>query len=235
MGNDKAFVAYYRVSTDKQGRSGHGLEAQRQAVERFIDGTGSKIVARFEEVESGRNSERPELEAAIRRTRAHGARLVVAKLDRLSRDAAFILGRLRDEKVDFICADMPQADRLNIGIVAVVAEREAQLISKRTKEGLAVARAEGKELGKPENLKDAGRAEGRKESARIRSERADRRARDLADVVEELREEGASSLREIAAGLDGRGITTPRGAAWTATGVKRVLDRLESLTEVRET
>lgn len=229
MSNDKVFVAYYRVSTRKQGRSGLGLEAQRQAVERFIDGNGSKIVAEFKEIESGRSNERPELEKAIRRTRAHGARLVVAKLDRLSRDAAFILGRLRDEKVDFICADMPQADRLNVGIVAIVAEREAEMISQRTREALAELKAAGEELGKPENLMDADRAKGRRVSAEVRSQRADQRARDLADVIEELRDEGASSLREIAAGLDGRGITTSRGSAWTATAVRRLLQRLERL------
>lgn len=228
MPNNKDFVAYYRVSTAHQRRSGLGLAAQRKAVEDLLNGNGSRIVAEFTEVESGRNPARPQLERAIATARLHGAALIVAKLDRLARDAAFLLS-LRDAGVDFVAADMPEANRLTIGILALVAEQEADAISKRTKEALAAAKARGQKLGNPENLDDAARAKGRKVSAEIRAARADRRALDLAPIIGEIREEGGSSLREIATGLDEREIPTARGETWTASAVKRVIDRLQRL------
>lgn len=228
LSNDKAFVAYYRVSTDRQGRSGLGLDAQRKAVEDFLNGNGSNIVAEFTEVESGKNAARPELAKAIAAARLHGARLIVAKLDRLARDAAFLLS-LRDSGVDFIAADMPDANRLTVGILAMVAEAEREAISERTKAALAAAKERGVKLGNPEHLTDADRAKGREVSREIRSARADQRALDLAPIIDEIREEGASSLREIAAALDDRGIPTARGSTWTAAAVRRVLKRLEKL------
>src|SRR3954462_4266703 len=141
-----AFVAYYRVSTERQGRSGLGLEAERKAVEDFLNGGNWRLVAEFTEIESGKHSDRPALAKAFRACRLHGAKLVIAKLDRLSRDAHFLLG-LEKAGVDFVAADMPTANRLTVGIMAMVADEERRLISKRTKEALAAAKARGAQLG----------------------------------------------------------------------------------------
>lgn len=225
--SEKKFVSYLRVSTERQGRSGLGLEAQRRAVADCLNGNGWELVGEFVEVESGRDSERPELAKALACARIHRAQLVVAKLDRLSRDAAFILSALRDADVDFVCADMPQADEMTVGILAVVAEREAKMISERTRKALAEAKARGTKLGNPENLTDEARRKGTRASAEVRGARADRRARDLRGPIDEIRAQGASSLREIAVGLDRRGIPTARGSTWTASAVRRVLRRLE--------
>lgn len=236
MSNDKKFVSYLRVSTAKQGRSGLSIEAQRQAVADLLNGNGSKIVDEFVEEESGRNNDRPQLKQAIATARLHGAKLVVAKLDRLARDAGFLLS-LRDSGVEFVAADLPEANRLAVGVLAVVAEDEAERISQRIKDALAAKKARGEPLGNPDTLpKDPERRrevaqEGARASAKVRSERADRRARDLAPILKEIREEGSTSLREIAAGLNERGIPTARDSKWTASAVKRVLDRLEKLHE----
>src|SRR6516225_10953855 len=137
-------VAYYRVSTARQGRS--GLEAQRQAVADYLNGGDWKIVGEFTEVESGKKSDRPELARALAMCRLHGATLVIAKLDRLSRNAHFLFG-LEKAGVDFVAADMPNANRLTVHLMAVVAEDEAERISKRTKDALAAAKKRGKKLG----------------------------------------------------------------------------------------
>lgn len=224
------FVAYYRVSTEEQGRSGLGLEAQKKAVEDFLGSNGWDLKAEFKEQESGRDNARPELERALAACRAYKATLVVAKLDRLARNASFLLS-LRDSGVEFVAADMPEANRLTVGILACVAEAEAEAISKRTKEALAAAKARGVELGNPENLDQEAREKGAKVSAKVRKARADRRALDLAPVLEEIREDGTTSLRGMARELNDRGIPTARDGTWTATSVKRVLERLEGLKE----
>ena len=131
---------------DKQGKSGLGLEAQKTTVEAFLNGGRWKLGASFTELESGRNNERPQLAAAISGCRVYGAKLVIAKLDRLSRDAHFLLG-LEKAGVDFVAADMPSANRLTVGVMALVAEQEANAISQRTKDALAAARARGVKLG----------------------------------------------------------------------------------------
>jgi DNA invertase Pin-like site-specific DNA recombinase len=229
MRNDnekRRFVAYYRVSTEKQGRSGLGLEAQRKAVEDLLNGNGGWVLsAEFTEIESGKSADRPELVKAIAAARIHGARLIVAKLDRLARNAAFLLS-LRDAGVDFIAADIPEATPLTVGILAVVAEDEARRISKRTKEALAAAKARGVKLGNPENLTDEARRKGAHVSAEVRSDRANQRAADLRPIIQGLRKKGAESLRALARGLNEEGIPTARECAWTPTAVKRVLDRL---------
>jgi len=139
-------VAYYRVSTPKQGRSGLGLEAQRHAVEGYLNGGDWQIVGEFTEIETGKRADRPALAKALAMCRLHGARLVIAKLDRLSRNAHFLLG-LKESGVDFVAADMPNANRLTVGIMAMVAEDEAQRISQRTKAALAAAKRRGVKLG----------------------------------------------------------------------------------------
>src|SRR5919112_1067645 len=140
------FVAYYRVSTEKQGRSGLGLDAQRKAVADYLNGGRWELAAEFTEVESGKNSDRPALAKALQTCRVYGARLVIAKLDRLSRDAHFLLG-LEKAGVDFVAADMPHANRLTVGIMAMVADEERRMISARTKAALQAAKARGMKLG----------------------------------------------------------------------------------------
>src|SRR3954447_16722721 len=157
-----AFVAYYRVSTERQGRPGLGLDAQRKAVEDFLNGGNWRLVAEFKEIESGKHSDRPALAKAFRACRLHGAKLVIAKLDRLSRDAHFLLG-LEKAGVDFVAADMPTANRLTVGIMAMVADEERRLISKRTKGALAAAKKRGVKLGgdRGARLSRAARKDGR--------------------------------------------------------------------------
>ena len=221
------FVAYYRVSTARQGRSGLGLEGQRRAILDHLNGGRWKLVAEFVEVESGRKNGRPELAKALAACRLHGATLIVARLDRLSRNAAFLLA-LRDSNVECIAADMPDANRLVVGVMAMVAEWEAEAVSTRTKAALAAAKRRGVRLGNPAHLTRKARAKGTKASAQVRSRRASERARDLAPTLGELRAKGATSLRALAHGLNERGIPTPRGSAWTAAAVQQVLSRLES-------
>jgi DNA invertase Pin-like site-specific DNA recombinase len=218
------FVAYYRVSTDRQGRSGLGIEAQKAAVSAFLNGGNWSVIAEFVEVESGKRSDRPELGKALHLCRVHNATLVIAKLDRLARDAHFLLG-LEKAGIEFVAADMPSANRLTVGIMAMVAEEERRMISARTKAALAAAKARGKKLGgaRPGGIKDAerGRALGRE----ARVAKAASRAADLRPIIEVIRAEGATSLRAIAAQLNARGIKPARGVEWQANTVKRVLDR----------
>jgi DNA invertase Pin-like site-specific DNA recombinase len=224
MATNGKFVAYYRVSTQKQGRSGLGLEAQRHAVADFLNGGNWKIVGEFTEVESGKRSDRPELAKALAMCRLHGARLVIAKLDRLSRNAHFLFG-LQEAGVDFVAADMPNANQLTVGIMAVVAQDEAKRISERTKAALAAAKKRGTKLGGFRGFVPTARM--RKLSAEALRERTDARASDLAPIIKELQAGGATSLRAIAAGLNERGIPTTRGGEWSSPQVMRILERLD--------
>ncbi len=215
-------VSYLRVSTQKQGRSGLGLEAQRRAVAEFLSGGRGALVAEFVEVESGKRDDRPKLAEAMALCRLHNATLVIAKLDRLSRDAAFLLG-LQKAGVRFVAADMPEANELVVGIMAVVAQAERKMISQRTKAALAAARAGGVKLGTPGNLRNqaAGGEKGRAARIRIAAERA----ADLAPIIADVRATGAVSLRAIAANLNQRGIPAPSGGEWSAVQVRRVAVR----------
>ena len=211
-------VAYYRVSTARQEASGLGLDAQRQAVTAFL--AGSAVVAEFTETESGKRADRPELARAISACRLYGARLVIAKLDRLSRDAHFLLG-LEKAGVDFVAADMPHANRLTVGIMALVAEEERRMISTRTKAALAAAKARGTVLGgyRGHTITPAAGEAGRRSQAA----RADARLADLVPVLDELRAAGVTSLGGVARMLNARGIPAARGGAWTATQIRRVV------------
>ncbi len=223
----RQFVSYLRVSTQRQGRSGLGLEAQRRAVEDFLNGRQWELLTEFVEVETGKDDDRPELARALAACRIHGATLVVAKLDRLARNAAFLLS-LQNAGVEFVCADMPEANRLTVGILAVVAEDEAQRISERTKSALEAAKARGVKLGTPENLTSSARRKGTRASIEVRQRKAQQRARDLRPIIQGLQASGHTSLRGIAAGLEERGIPTPRGKrSWTATQVRRILGRVD--------
>lgn len=206
------FVAYYRVSTDRQGASGLGLEAQRAVVVSFVAGKG-ELAAEFTEIESGRRSDRPELHAALAACQRQRATLVIAKLDRLARNVAFIAG-LMESGVEFVAVDMPEANRLTLHILAAVAEHEREMISQRTKAALAVAKARGTKLGNPNpNLSVA-------IAARVARMAEARRA--VAPLIGRLRAQGMS-LRAIAADLNGRRIPTVTGCQWYASSVANVL------------
>lgn len=220
-------VAYYRVSTAKQGASGLGLAAQRTAVEALCAARGWQLVAPpFTEVESGRRDDRPELAQAIQRCRLTGAKLVIAKLDRLSRNAAFLL-TLRNSGVDFVAADMPDANSLTVGVMALVAQQEREAISERTRQALSAAKARGQRLGNPNGAAALRRA-GKGTTAALdgKRQRADAHAEQLRPVIAELRARGVTSLTGLAAALNADGMRTPRGARWHASSVRNLVRRL---------
>jgi DNA invertase Pin-like site-specific DNA recombinase len=216
------FVSYLRVSTDRQGASGLGLEAQREAVARHVAATGGHIVREFVEIESGRRADRPKLAEALVACRLHGATLVIAKLDRLARNVAFI-SSLMDAGTEFVACDFPQANRLTVHILAAVAEHERTMISERTKAALAAAKARGVRLGNPANL--ANRHEGGAKGRATRTAKADRFARQIRIEIEEARATGCTGLRQIARYLNGKNIPTAAGGTWSAVQVGRVLTR----------
>src|ERR1700681_800047 len=219
------FIAYYRVSTERQGRSGLGLEAQRAAVALYLNGGNWHIAAEFTEIESGRRSDRPELDKALAAARLHRCPLVVSKVDRLTRSVAF-LSRLLEAGVDVRFADLPQIEgatgRFLLQQMAAVAELEAGMISARTKAALAAAKRRGVKLGgdRGARLTAKARAAGR---AAVQ-ERVRNRAMDLAPTIKELQAAGCESLRAIAAGLEERGIPAARGGKWSAVQVSRLLE-----------
>lgn len=206
------FISYLRVSTDRQGEHGYGIDAQRKAVADFLNGGSWQLLGEFVEVESGRRNDRPQLAAALAACRRHKANLVIAKLDRLARNVAFI-ANLMDGKIDFICCDMPEATRLTIHVLAAVAEHEREMIAKRTKDGLRVAKERGVVLGGP--------ALASINSARQRA--AVSRARAIAPVLAEL---AGLSAHAAAAELNTRRVPTPMGRPWSAKTVIRARARV---------
>jgi len=217
------FVAYYRVSTQRQGQSGLGLEAQQEAVKSYLNGGDWNLVAEIQEVESGKRNDRPKLAEALRLCRLHGATLIIAKLDRLARNVAFV-SALMESGVEFVAVDFPQANRLTIHILAAVAEHEAEMISVRTKAALKAAQARGTKLGGYRGYKadDAARAA----ASAARTAKADATAADLAPIIADLRSSGTTSFGGIAAALNDKGIPTAKGGKWQAVQVQRVLARL---------
>lgn len=217
------YVAYYRVSTTRQGQSGLGLEAQRRAVHDFVTSGNGQIVGDFTEIESGRKNERSELAAALAACRMHRATLVIAKLDRLARNVAFV-SALMEAGVEFVAVDFPQANRLTIHILAAVAEHEAELISARTKAALQAARERGAVLGgfRGRVATEADRARGRQ----ARTIAAKAAASDMETILADLRSVGISSSTGLARALNARGIPAPRGGKWSAVQVQRVELRL---------
>jgi DNA invertase Pin-like site-specific DNA recombinase len=229
MAGFQGFVAYYRVSTDKQGHSGLGLEAQRETVRRHLSSQAGPLVAEFTEVESGRRSDRPELRAALAACRTHHAVLIIAKLDRLARNARFLLTILEgvgDAGVVF--CDLPHVPTGPVGKfmltqLAAVAELEAGLISQRTREALQAAKARGVALGNPA-LKAGTPAQARRASSAA-SERARQRARDVAPYIDAARKAGAITLADLAQALESRGVRAARGGTrWSPSQVQRVIE-----------
>lgn len=222
----KKFVSYLRVSTAKQGHSGLGVEAQKAAIDNYLNGGEWTITDEFIEIESGKNNDRPMLQEALKTCRMKGATLVIAKLDRLSRDAHFLLG-LQKAGVEFTCADMPDANQMTVGIMALVAQQEREAISKRTKEALAAAKARGQKLGKPENFTDEHRAKGRAVAAQAIKTKAQEFATEVCtSYITPYQEEGLS-LNKIAARLNDEGVLTARKGTWTARAVKNALEQYQ--------
>jgi DNA invertase Pin-like site-specific DNA recombinase len=226
--NSGKFVAYYRVSTGRQAKSGLGIEAQREAVKTYLNGGDWTIVDEHTEVESGKRSDRPALDKALASARLHRASLVVSKVDRLTRSVAF-LSRLLEAGVDVRFADLPQIEgatgRFMLQQMVAVAELEAGMISDRTKKALAAAKRRGVKLGG--NRGTVPTAKMQKASKAALQARADARAADVAPVIAELRAGGAASLRALADGLNSRKIPTARGnGEWSPTQVMRLLERL---------
>lgn len=222
-GEQRRYVAYYRVSTKKQGESGLGLEAQRVAVVGFVKGP---IVAEFTEVESGKRDQREQLQLAIERSKKDGAVLVIAKLDRLSRNASFIFA-LRDSGVNFQCVDMPDANTLTVGIFATLAQHERELISSRTKAALAAKKAQGAQLGSPNNLTNEARLKGahayRKRAANNEN---NRRAKAMISMMLS----SGKNYVQIAEQLNLAGFRTARGCQFQATQVMRLHRRTQAET-----
>jgi DNA invertase Pin-like site-specific DNA recombinase len=218
------WISYLRVSTQRQGKSGLGLEAQRNSVAEFLNGGNWTLIKEFVEIESGKKADRPELAKAVQACRAHGAKLVIAKLDRLSRDAHFLLG-LEKAGIDFVAADMPNANRLTVGIMAMVAEEERRMISRRTKDALQAAKRRGVKLGGDRGVKPTAKV--RKLAVEAIQARAEAKAADIGPIIAELQAGGVTSRSGIAVALNAQGIPTSRGnGVWTATQVSRVLSRL---------
>lgn len=227
----KKFIAYYRVSTDRQGRSGLGLESQTAAVRDYVASQG-QLVAEFTEVESGKRADRPELVKALAHTRRVGGTLVIAKLDRLARNVVFT-ATLMESGTDFLAVDNPTANRLTIHVLAAVAEDEARRISERTKAALAAYKARGGKLGSQHPKCKPISTEASRRGQQLAAESNHISARDayadLVPFIRNLREAG-QSYREISRKLNRRGHTTRTGSKWTAVQVMRIMNRQEAAT-----
>jgi len=215
-------INYYRVSTAKQGRSGLGLDAQRAAIETFCSTRGCKPLGEYVEIESGKRDDRPELAKALHHAKVTGATLVIAKLDRLSRNLAF-LAKLQDAGTKFLAADMPEANETTVQIMAVIAQAERKAISKRTKDALAAAKARGQRLGNPIGAKAFGEYQGNGAAVDAIKAKAKAFAIDVMPIIQAIRSEGHTSLRAIATQLNERGIMTARGGKWAAQAVTNVI------------
>jgi DNA invertase Pin-like site-specific DNA recombinase len=225
IGMGKQIVAYIRVSGQKQGKSGLGLEAQKSAIERFCAAEGYDITRTYVEVETGKGADaierRPQLKSALRQASAYKCSIVVAKLDRLSRDVAFISG-LMSKGIPFVITEIPNADPFMLHIYAAVAEQERLKISERTREALAAAKARGVKLGNPHGPKPF-TAEMQKQGAEVLRQQADARAEQLSDILAEFAELSANATAKA---LNERGLPSARGGKWTARAVINVRARL---------
>lgn len=213
-----SFVAYYRVSTQGQGHSGLGLDAQRTAVHAHVRQVGGDLIDEFTEIESGALDERTQLNLALKQCRVQKSLLVIAKLDRLARSVQFI-AQLLNSGVEFVAADMPHANKLTIHIIAAVAEYEREVIAQRTKAALAAAKTRGVKLGNPNPA--AAASIGRE----VVQDHADDYARSMMAIFAGLRAKGANSYSKLARALAESGVPTQRGGYWTASGVSNISKR----------
>ena len=231
--NPAKFVSYVRVSTQRQGVSGLGLDAQRNAVADYIRDRAGQLVEEFTEIESGKRNDRPQLAGALAACRKHKAILVIAKLDRLARNVAFV-ANLMESGAEFVAVDMPMANRLTVHILAAVAEHEREAISARTKAALATAKARGRHLGWSIRGRREEQARASRRGANSGRFRADVFAANVVPIVESIRASGIVTLSGIADALNARGVKTARGGAWHATTVRNVMLRHESATDSRQ-
>lgn len=218
----KKYIAYYRVSTADQGRSGLGLEAQQETVKRYIQKMGGELLEEYTEIESGAKNDRPQLNKALNLARRRGSIFIIAKLDRLSRNHLFI-SQLMEAKVEFVACDIPEANSFTIHIFSALAQQERELISTRTKQALQAKKAQGVTLGTPRNLTESAQAKGRRMGNEVKSRKAEEFARLMLPVIQGYQAEDLS-LRAIARKLNEAGELTASGktGAWTATAVKNV-------------
>jgi DNA invertase Pin-like site-specific DNA recombinase len=211
-----AYIAYYRVSTDRQGRSGLGLDAQREAVAQHLSGATSELLAEHTEIESGKRCDRPELTAALNACKRSKATLIIAKLDRLSRNVAFI-ANLMESGVEFVAVDNPHASRLMLHMLAAFAEHEREQISLRTKAALAAAKARGVKLGQHGAI-----------LAGKHKQEAQQTAQTFAGTISQLRSEGFYTVRAIRDEMNRRAIPSTSGRSWHIPTVYRLLQRLQA-------
>jgi DNA invertase Pin-like site-specific DNA recombinase len=216
------FVTYLRVSTDRQGKSGLGLEAQRKAVLDHVAGKGG-IAAEYVEIESGKKNDRPQLACAMAEAKRIGAVLLIAKLDRLARNVAFI-ANLLEAGVEIAAADMPEANRFLLHVMAAVAEHEARMISDRTRTALAAAKARGTPLGWAIPARIEEQRQAARKGAMRNAQRADQHAANVLPIIQQIADRGAS-LRQIAGELNTLGVKTARGGLWHAATVRNALAR----------
>jgi len=214
------FVAYFRVSTDRQGKSGLGLEAQREAIMNYLDGGRWTLIKEFTEVESGKRNGRPELVKALAACKRQKAKLVIAKLDRLGRNLAFI-ATLKESGVEFVAVDNPHANELTVHFLAAVAQHEREMISERSKAALLAAKRRGRRLGNP-NLPEAAKC-----GVAALKANAKRFAANVRPIIDEIIAAGAKSHNAIAAKLNERNVPTARGGVWTHVQVGAILRRFE--------
>jgi DNA invertase Pin-like site-specific DNA recombinase len=212
------WIAYYRVSTDRQGDSGLGLDAQRKLVNDYLNGGNWTLAAEFTEVESGKRSDRPQLAAALAMCKRLRAKLIVAKLDRLSRNVGFI-SALMDSGVEFVAADMPHANKMTLQVMAVFAEYERDQISERTRRALAQAKERGTKLGGPKRLEASALG------AAANRTNAERFATNVIPIIREIQASGVTTLRGVARALNARGVRSARGVPWSAVAVTNILKR----------
>ena len=216
-----SFVAYYRVSTQRQGDTGYGLDAQKRKVPEHLNGGKWKLLQEFTEIESGRNNRRVQFKEALKLCKKTGAKLVVAKLDRLSRNLLFLV-TLMESGVEFECCDMPDANKLTLHVLGAVAENESTRVRERTKLALAEAKIRGVQLGNPHT--DIRLKAGRKGN-RVQRNEANDFAKEILPLIDGIKASGLASLKDISQALNARGVTTQRGGVWHPSTVSNILKR----------
>lgn len=215
---NKRYIGYYRVSRDSQGKDGYGMSSQNQIVRRFVESQHGTLEAEFAEVESGKwtDAERPQLAAALEHAKRIKGTLIIAKLDRLARNAEFLL-RLQNSGADFVCCDCPNADKFTVGILALVAQRERELISERTRLALAAAKTKGVKLGTPNPQKAVAAMISANKAAKVEF------AAKVSPIIQEIKSAGVETLEGICKCLNARGISTRNGKRWYPATVRNVL------------
>ena len=212
------YVAYYRVSTQDQGKDGYGIQDQESVVKRYVG--NNELIASFKETESGSKSDRPELLKALALCKKEKATLVIARLDRLARNLYFV-AKLQNSKIDFVCCDIPDANKFTIQLLAAVAEQYLDTLRKNTKAALAIAKKNGVQLGNPKNLKQAS-IKGNK----VKQQQADQFANKINEIIKSIRAAGLNTFQDISVALNNRGIKTYNDGAWYPTTVKNIIERV---------